>query len=119
MDNKYDQMVNALMINMYSLGKEEGEVCLYNFNRYDPRHLAAIHIASMLKDIMGIKISVKTSLFNYLWMKWKFKKIHNIGRGKKGNVDIEKELHHIEKTYEATNRFADIYKEYYFYTDRD
>ena len=118
MDNKYDQMVNALMINMYSLAKEDGEIRLYNFNRYDPRHLAAVHVASTLRDVMGLNIAIKTSWIGYFWVKWKFKKIRNIKKARKENIDIEKEIHHIEKTFEATNRFVDIYKEYYSYMDR-
>ena len=115
---KNDQMVNALMINMLTLSKTEKEICLYNFNRKDSRHWAAIHVASLLRDITGLKLSVNTSLFNYFWIKWKFKKIKKIKRTKSANVNIEKEVAHIERSYEAEGQFSNIYRDYYHFTDR-
>lgn len=118
MKEKYDQMVNALFMNMYTLSKEDGEIYLYNFNRKDSRHWAAIHIASLLKDISGRKLAVNTSLLNYLWIKWKFPKLKGIKRTKKANINIEKEVAHIERTYEAEGHFSNIYRDYYHFTDR-
>lgn len=112
-----DQMANALLINMYSRAKEDGEIYLYNFNRKSSAHLAAVHIAFMLRDVMGLDIYINTSLFNYLWLKWKLKNIKGIKRTKRRNVNLDTEIEYVEKSYNAS-LFTKIYEEYYHSLDR-
>lgn len=119
MDEKQlDNMIVSLMANFTTLSKQDGEICLYHFNRYDPRHLAAVHIASVLRDVTGIPVKINTSIFVYLWIKWKFPKIKGIKRTNKSNIDVEKEVSHVEEAYNATGRFAVIYRDYYSFTDK-
>ena len=121
MENKekvMDGLVNALLTNLITLTKEDREIYLFNYNRKDSRHWAAIHISSLLREISGTKVYLNCSLVDYLWMKWKFKKIKGIKRTKKANVDIENELSHIENANNMKGIYSDIYRAYYHFTDR-
>lgn len=115
---KADDLVNTAVINLFTLGKETNELNLFNFNRRDPRHLALIHITSLVKDIAGYKVSVHGSFITYLWIKWKFRKLKGIGNTKKATVDMEDFIKHIEDAYEAPNAFSHIYRDYYSFNDR-
>ena len=118
LEKKMDGLVYALTSNFYTLAKEDNEMYLLNFNRKDSRHWAAIHVASIVRDVLGLKLYVNCSLIDYLWIKWKFKSIKKIKRTKKANIDIEQELSNLEKANDAKGIFSDIYRYNYHYTDR-
>ena len=118
LEKKMDGLVYALTSNFYTLAKEDKEMYLFNFNRKDSRHWSAIHVASIVRDVLGLRLYVNCSLIDYLWIKWKFKGIKKIKRTKKANIDIEQELSNLEKANEAKGIFSDIYRYNYHYTDR-
>jgi len=118
LERKMDGLAFALSSNFYTLAKEDKEMYLFNFNRKDSRHWAAIHIASIIRDTIGLKLYVNCSLIDYLWIKWKFKAIKKVKRTKKANIDIEQELSNLENANNVKGIFSDIYRYYYSYADR-
>lgn len=118
MENTNDKMLYTLAINLFTLGKDEKELNIFNFNKKDSRHWALIHAASSVRDITGFSVKLNVSFFTYLWAKWKFKNIKGIKRTKKANVDAEDVVAHVEKAYEVDRGFSKIYKEYYRNSDR-
>ena len=118
LEKKMDGLAFGLSANFYSRAKDDGEIYLFNFNRKDSRHWAAIHIASIIRDTMGLNVYINCSLIDYLWIKWKFKAIKKIKRTKKANIDIEQEISHLENLNNAKGIFSDIYRYYYHFTDR-
>lgn len=117
-EKELDGMIYGLLANFLTLSKEKGELDLYNFNKRDPRHLAAFHVASLLREMTGLPVRINTSLIDYLWIKWKFKTITNIKRTRKANIDVEKEIKHIEDANNLENGFFSVYKTYYEFSDR-
>lgn len=117
-DKELDNMIYSLVANYITLGKNDKALNLSNFNKKDSRHLAAIHVASLVRDMIGYDLRINTSFMNYLWIKWKFKNIKGIKRTKNFNIDIEEEVKHIEDAYSAPDLFSKIYRTYYRYSDR-
>lgn len=115
---KLDDLVNTAVINLFTLGKETNELNLFNFNRKDPRHWALIHIASLVRDIAGYKLNIHGSIIDWVWIKWKFRKLKGIKKTKKATVDVEDFVKHVEDAYDAPNMFSRIYRDYYGFNDR-
>ena len=113
MDKKiYDGLINVALTNSYSLGKDNKRILLYNINIKDERHLAYIHIVSIV------------SLFDYWKLRRKCKSKKWLKRIKVDPsvsytlLDVEDFISHIEKANDMKDVFAEIYREYYKEYDR-
>lgn len=115
---KSDDLVNTAVINLFTLGKETNELNIFNFNRKDPRHLALVHIATLVRDIAGYSVGIHGSFIDLIWVKWKFKKLKGIKKTRKATVNAEEVVKHIEDAYDAPNAFSRIYRDYYSFNDR-
>ena len=122
MDKKiYDGLINVALTNSYSLGKDNKRILLYNINIKDERHLAYIHIVSMVRDLFGIEVFVSkgVSLFDYWKLRRKCKSKKWLKRIKVDPsvsytlLDVEDFVSHIEKANNMKDVFAEIYREYY------
>ena len=122
----YDNLMNVAFINAYTLGKDNKRLLLYNIDVKDERHLAFIHIVSLVKDIFGIEVFVSkgVNLFDY-WRisrkcktkKW-LKRIKVDPQTSYTLLDVEDFISHIENANDRPGAFAEIYKEYFKESDR-
>ena len=51
--DKYDEIINITMVNLYTLTKEKGTIIISDFDRKNKDHLFVIRIALMAKDVYG------------------------------------------------------------------
>lgn len=116
----YDALINVALTNSYSLGKDNKRLLLYNIDVKDERHLAYIHIVSMVRDLFGIEVFVSkgVNIFDYwkLRRKCKTKWLKRIKVSPSVSytlLDVEDFISHIEKANDMKDVFAEIYKEYY------
>lgn len=117
-----DRIMNAAMINLYTLGKANKKICFYNFNRKDERHLACLHIADLEGQLFSYKFKIKTGILDYALIRWKTK-YKWLKRDTKPSkeyalVDVEDFIAHIERANELPNAFAKLYTEYFKRYDR-
>jgi hypothetical protein len=90
--NLYDQAINALMINIYTLTKDRREIVLSDINRKDKNHLLILRVALIAKDIYDFPLKIKTNFWNWLALNWKMRKMsYHIPREKtqEENVNIK------------------------------
>ena len=110
----YDALINVALTNSYSLGKDNKRLLLYNIDVEDERHLAYIHIVSMVRDLFGIEVFVSkgVNIFDY----WKLRKKCKAKWLKRIKIkpsvsytllDVEDFISHIEKA----NDMKDVFKE--------
>lgn len=116
--NTMESAVYTATINLFTLGKQEKELNIYAFNRRDPGCAALLHIASIVRDLVGYKIRVNCSLIDFLWIKWKFKTIKGLKLTKEQNVNAKVFIDDIEQAYKQPGIFKEIYKEFYQESDR-
>ena len=126
METKFDDaLINVALTNSYSLGKDNKRLFLYNIDVKDERHLAYIHICSLVKDLFGIEVYVSkgVNIFDYWKLRWKckskwLKRIKVNPLVSYTLLDVEDFISHIEKANDMKDVFAEIYKEYYKEYDR-
>lgn len=90
--NLYDQAINALMINIYTLTKDKREIVLSDINPKDKNHLLILRVALIAKDVYDFPLKIKTNFWNWLTLNWKMRKMsYHIPREKdqEENVNIE------------------------------
>lgn len=90
--NLYDQAINALMINIYTLTKDKREIVLSDINPKDKNHLLILRVALIAKDVYDFPLKIKTNFWNWLALNWKMRKMsYHIPREKdqEENVNIE------------------------------
>ena len=90
--NLYDQAINALMINIYTLTKDKREIVLSDINPKDKNHLLILRVALIAKDVYDFPLKIKTNFWNWLTLNWRMRKMScHIPREKdqEENVNIE------------------------------
>ena len=123
MDYKeFDNLVNVALINFFSLGKDGSQILLDGIDIKDKRHLACVHIASLAKDVFGIKFYLPSGRLNYWKVSRKCKSKKGLERINRKNiksinslkpVNVEDFISHIEKANNKENIFSEIYDEYF------
>ena len=73
--NKYDEIINITMVNLYTLSKEKGEIIISDFDRKNKDHLFVIRVALMAKDIYGFPLKMRCSFWNWIILNWKKRKL--------------------------------------------
>lgn len=112
----YDNMISTALINMFSIGKKEKKLSIYNFNINDKGHLTLIRTALMARELFNYEIELEISFFDFLKLKRKIKFKKAIKRKKiqnEGNLNCVYFIGDIEKAYDQFNEFRKIYEEYY------
>lgn len=73
--DKYDEIINITMVNLYTLTKEKGEIIISDFDRKNRDHLFVIRVALMAKDIYGFPLKMRCSFWNWIVLNWKMRKL--------------------------------------------
>lgn len=73
--DKYDEIINITMVNLYTLTKEKGEIIVSDFDRKNRDHLFVIRVALMAKDIYGFPLKMRSSFWNWIILNWKMRKL--------------------------------------------
>ena len=118
--NKYDEVVNIIMINLYTLSKGKGKIILSDLDRKNKDHLLVLRVALMAKDIYNFPLSLKIGFWDSLILNWKMRKLsRKIPREKKTDVAISipellKFMYPPVKSYLGENfEFSHIYNAFY------
>lgn len=114
---EYDKIIDIALTNFYTLNKRGCEIKIYNFNIKDEGHLCLLHILTIANTIFDAKVKIKTSLLNYIKIRYKVR-VNFLKRAKKGNVDIVDFISHIENANNKRGIFKEIYRDYYRREDR-
>ena len=82
--NKYDEVINIIMVNLYTLSKNDKEIVLSGIDRKNKDHLLVLRVALMAKDIYNFPLSLKIGFLDSLILNWKMRKLsRRIPRSKK------------------------------------
>ena len=118
--NKYDEVVNIIMINLYTLSKDKGKIILSELNRKDKDHLLVLRVALMAKDVYNFPLSLKIGFWDSLILNWKMRKLsRKIPREKESDMAISvpellKFMYPPVKNYLGENfEFSHIYNAFY------
>jgi hypothetical protein len=73
--NLYDQAINSLMVNIYTLAKDKKEIILSHVDRKNKNHLLILRVALIAKDIYDSPLKIKTGFWNWAILNWRMKKL--------------------------------------------
>lgn len=114
--SKYDGIVQATLVNIYSMAKESGKIVLINFNPNIDTDRCIFEIAKIAKTIWNFEIQIDLPLFKYLILKLKTKDT-NIKKYRKyieKKTDVQELKQFVAKAYtETTMIYKEIYDAYY------
>ena len=92
--NLYDQAINSLMVNIYTLTKDKKEIILSHIDRKNKNHLLILRVALIAKDVYDFPLKIKTNFWNWLALNWRMRKMsyhipREKGQEKNINVNVE------------------------------
>lgn len=73
--NKYDEIINITMVNLYTLCKDTETIVISDLNRKDKDHLFILRVALMAKDIYNFPLKIRTDFWSWLVLNWRMRKI--------------------------------------------
>ena len=73
--NKYDEVINIIMVNLYTLSKNNEKIVLSGIDRKNKDHLLVLRVALMAKDIYNFPLSLKIGFWDSLILNWKMRKL--------------------------------------------
>ena len=73
--NKYDEIINITLVNLYTLSKEKNEIILSGIDRNNKDHLYVLRIALIAKDVYGFPLKIRTDFWNWLCLNWRLRKL--------------------------------------------
>ena len=73
--NKYDEVINIIMVNLYTLSKNDKEIVLSGIDRKNKDHLLVLRVALMAKDIYNFPLSLRIGFWDSLILNWKMRKL--------------------------------------------
>jgi hypothetical protein len=89
--DKYDQAINIVMVNIYTLTKEKGQIILENIDRNNKDHLLILRVAMIAKDVYNFRLKLKTEFWNWVALNWRMRKLSRFVRRERendANVDV-------------------------------
>ena len=118
--DKYDEIINITMINMYTLSKDKGEIVLSGINRKDRNHLYILRVALLAKDVYNFPLKIQTGFWNWLCLNWRMRRLsRRVPRVKEYENPIEVQRligfmqNPISEYMGKEFKFADIYNQFY------
>lgn len=108
----YDQMCNAVIVNLYTLGKDEHIIRLTKFNPKDESHLALLHLVYIYKEMNGIRIEISGKWSGFKEVK-KFGLVWKWRRPTAKNTTFDQLINFVEKGFDKPGALKEIYNEYY------
>ena len=121
-EQEYDGLINLTLTNLYTIGKKDKIIYLYDFNRKNKEHLYILQVAMLARDIFGFELRLGCSWINMFIINMKirkhFKKIKRIRYSdeyKGVKVQDILELMRPDAIARLGNyfTFSDIYTQYY------
>ena len=118
--DKYDEIINITMVNLYTLTKEKKTIIISDFDRKNRDHLFVIRVALMARDVYGFQLKMRCSFWDWIILNWKMRKLSCfIPRDNASShvVNIPKLLEFMykkKKKYMGENfKFEHIYNQFY------
>jgi hypothetical protein len=118
--DKYDQAINVVMVNIYTLTKEKGQIILENIDRNNKDHLLILRVAMIAKDVYNFQLKLKTGFWNWVVLNWRMRKLSRFVRREResdANVDakalIEFMTPVLREAIEEDFCFGNIYDAFY------
>lgn len=114
-DKLYNDLSNVVLINLFSLSKDNFKIVLKNFNRKDKNHLYMFEMAKICRNIFAREVYLDCGFFDFLFLKKKGDKVYRIKKKDITNeIDIQDFLFHISKANEIDDGvWSDIYDEWW------
>lgn len=116
----YDQAINAVLVNIYTLTKNDGQIILSDIDKKNKNHLLILRVALMAKDIYNFPLNIKTSLWHWTMLNWKMRKLTRVvprEKEKEINVEVQDLIDFMTPVLkQAINEdfeFANIYEAFY------
>lgn len=120
MDNgtyqKYDQIVQSTLINIYTMSKEDNKVILVNFDPKTNTDKCVIEIAKIAQSLWNFDIEVDLPLLKFWMFKIKNKdaRIKRYKKYSEKKVDVQELKMFVSKAFvETTMIYEAIYNAYY------
>ena len=118
--NQYDEVINIIMVNLYTLSKDSPRIVLKGLNRKNRDHLLILRVALLAKDIYNFPLSLEIGFWDSLILNWKMRKLsRRIPREKEANnaINIPELLEFMYppiKEYLGENfTFSQVYNTFY------
>ncbi len=121
--DRYDKMSYATVVNLYSLSKARGKLVLADINPKDDDCLFFLHTALVVKDLLGYQLEVRCSLWKWLMVNWKLRKLKVRVRWNRGKYnddvtyvrDLMEFMQPLVKEFGLLDnfRYGDIYHAFY------
>lgn len=118
--NKYDEVINIIMVNLYTLSKDDKKIVLSGLDRKNRDHLLILRVALMAKDIYNYPLSLKIGFWDSLILNWKMRKLsRRIPREKEldSEINIPKMLEFmyppVREYIGEDFKFSNIYNAFY------
>ena len=118
--NKYDEIINITMVNLYTLSKEKGVIVISDFDRKNRDHWYVLRIALMARDAYGFPIKFKGKFWDWVVMNWHVSKIARFIPRDNSTLPVVNVAKLLEfmyppiKEYMGENfKFANIYSQFY------
>ena len=121
--DRYDEIINITIVNLYSLSKTKGIIVLSNIDRKSKDHLYILRIAMMAKDTFNFPLKLHTSFWNWLCLNWRMRKLsRRVPREKNEEnaiyaIDVKELIEFMYppiREYIGENfKFEDIYEAFY------
>lgn len=118
--NKYDEVINIIMVNLYTLSKDDKKIVLSGLDRKNRDHLLILRVALMAKDIYNYPLSLKIGFWDSLILNWKMRKLsRRVPREKKldNGINIPKMVEFmylpVREYIGEDFKFSNIYNAFY------
>ena len=119
--NKYDEVINITMVNIYTLTKEHKKIILSGIDRKNYDHLFILRVALLAKDIYGFPLELSINFWDSVVLNWKMRKLsRRVPRAKEeyANVDVNKLIEfmyppireYLGKDFKLENIYHQFYK---------
>ena len=88
--DKYDQAINIVMVNIYTLTKEKCQIILENIDRNNKDHLLILRVAMIAKDVYNFQLKLKTDFWNWVMLNWRMRKLSRfVHRERKSDANVD------------------------------
>lgn len=73
--NQYDEIINVIMVNLYSLSKEKGRIILSDLDKRNRDHLLILRVALIAKDVYNFPLFLNVNWWDSLVLNWRMRKL--------------------------------------------
>lgn len=73
--NKYDEIINITMVNLYTLCKDTKTIVISGIDRKNKDHLFMLRVALLAKDIYNFPLKMRIGLWDWIVLNWRMRKL--------------------------------------------